>query len=68
MEQERWGNEKEAASIMVFAVQTLRNQRFRGAGPPYSKIGRSVRYKISDVIEFMESRKVIPSGTEKDKK
>lgn len=62
MEKERWGKEKEVASLMVYKVQTLRNQRFRGEGPPYSKIGRSVRYKISDVIDFMESRKVIPPG------
>jgi predicted DNA-binding transcriptional regulator AlpA len=60
MENQRWGTEKEAASLMAYGVQTLRNQRFRGEGPPYSKIGRSIRYKISDVIEFMESRKVVP--------
>ena len=56
----QWINEKRAAEIMALAVQTLRNQRFKGAGPAYSKIGRSVRYCEQDVIRFMEERKVTP--------
>jgi len=54
----QWANEKEVSKISSFAVQSLRNFRHQGRGPSYSKIGRAVRYRISDVIEFMESRKV----------
>jgi predicted DNA-binding transcriptional regulator AlpA len=62
MDTPKWINEKRAAEIMALAVQTLRNQRFRGAGPAYSKIGRAVRYSERDVIEFMESRKITPGS------
>lgn len=38
-------DEKEVAAILDVAVQTLRNWRWRGEGPPYVKIGkRLVRY------------------------
>lgn len=30
--------------------------RFRGTGPRFIKVGRSVRYKASDVIEWIESQ------------
>ena len=36
----------------------LRNERFIGKGIPYIKVGRSVRYNLDDVIDFMESRKI----------
>jgi hypothetical protein len=51
-------DEKEVSRIIGRAVQTLRNERFRGQGIPYVKMGRAVRYRLSDVIEFMENRKV----------
>jgi len=51
-------DEKEVSRIIGRAVQTLRNERFRGQGIPYAKMGRAVRYRLSDVIEFMENRKV----------
>ena len=62
MDTPKYINEKKVAEIMDCAVQTLRNQRFRGAGPPYSKINRAVRYRVDDVIQFMESRKVTPKS------
>jgi len=53
--------EGEVSSITRRALQTLRNDRHRRRGIPYVKVGRSVRYKLDDVIDFMESRKI---GTE----
>ena len=54
-----WVDDREAAEILGFKnVQTLRNWRHEQRGPSYSKLGRSVRYKVSDLIEFAESRKV----------
>ncbi len=54
-----WVDDREAAEILGFKnVQTLRNWRHEQRGPAYSKLGRSVRYKVSDLIEFAESRKV----------
>ena len=45
--------EAEVSELTRIALPTLRNQRFRGVGIPYSKIGRSVRYFLQDVIDFM---------------
>ena len=56
-------NEKEVAMITGRALQTLRNDRFRGRGIPYVKLERSVRYSLADIIEFMEARKIIPRGS-----
>ncbi len=55
-----WVDEKEVARILGVAVQTLRNRRFQGLEPCFYKVGRSVRYKLSDVLSFMERHKVEP--------
>ena len=54
----RYLNEKEAAALTGLAVQTLRNLRFKGKGPPYCKIGRSVRYPLTDLIGWLESHRI----------
>lgn len=54
----RYLTEKDVKKITQRALPTLRNDRHRGKGIPYMKIGRSVRYNLQDVIEFMESRKI----------
>ena len=55
--------EEEAARILGLAVQTLRNWRFRRIGPNYLKIGnRAVRYQISEILDYIESRKIKIEG------
>jgi len=54
----RYLTEKDVQKITQRALSTLRNDRHRSRGIPYMKIGRSVRYNIQDVIDFMESRKI----------
>jgi len=54
----RYLNEKEAAALTGLAVQTLRNLRFKGKGPPYCKIGRSVRYPLTDLLSWIEGFRV----------
>lgn len=49
--------EKEAAELICYTQRALQNWRLRGGGPKYVKIGRSVRYQRSDVLEFIEERK-----------
>ncbi|MFC1551791.1 helix-turn-helix transcriptional regulator [Candidatus Latescibacterota bacterium] len=61
-EQVKYIKEKEVAEITGRALSTLRNERFLGKGIPYIKIGKSVRYKIDDVINFMESNRVETLG------
>ena len=52
-------NEMEVAAITGRAISTLRNERFMRKGLPYYKIGgRSIRYKVEDVISYMEGRKI----------
>jgi len=60
MDSQQWVSEKTVRGITGLGLQTLRNQRHNGIGIPYSKIGKSVRYRVSDVIQFMEDRKVVP--------
>ncbi|MFZ2448617.1 MAG: helix-turn-helix domain-containing protein [Syntrophobacteraceae bacterium] len=52
----------EVARITGRGVQTLRNERAKGIGIPYVKVGRSVRYKVEDILSFMESRKIFTHG------
>ena len=55
---EKYINEHEVAEVTSRSVSTLRNERSRGVGIPYIKIGRSVRYSSTDVSDYMESRKI----------
>lgn len=58
----KYVKEKSVSEITGRALSTLRNDRHLQRGIPYIKIGRSVRYALQDVIEFMETRKIIPEG------
>lgn len=60
--QVRYIDEKEVSKITGRALSTLRNERFMGKGIPYVKVGRSVRYRIDDVIAFMERYRIEPIG------
>jgi hypothetical protein len=54
----RYVNERVVSKITGLALQTLRNHRFQKRGIPYSRIGRSIRYSMEDIINFMERRKI----------
>jgi hypothetical protein len=47
--------EKEAAQLRRQSVRTLQAERLRGDGCRFVKLGRSVRYRRRDVLEFIES-------------
>ena len=49
--------EKDVASLICITPRALQNWRLRGGGPEYVKIGRSVRYQRSDVMQFIDERK-----------
>jgi len=51
-------NEHKVAKSTGFAVQTLRNWRHQRRGFAYTKIGRSIRYDMEDVVKFMDARKI----------
>jgi hypothetical protein len=51
-------NENQAAEFLGLSVRTLQTWRVRGGGPPYCKIGRSVRYQRADLAAFRQSHSV----------
>ena len=53
-------DETEAARILGMSVKTLQNQRYYGKGLEYVKIGRSIRYKISVIEEYVAKHTVLP--------
>jgi hypothetical protein len=50
--------EQETSEISRKAVQTLRNDRHYGRGIPYIKNGRSVLYRLDDVLDYLNSRRI----------
>jgi predicted DNA-binding transcriptional regulator AlpA len=47
---------KEAARLLKFSLSWLAKARMRGDGPPYIRIGRSIRYTEAAVMQWMKSR------------
>lgn len=49
-------NEKETAKLLSMSVKTLQRYRYTGGGPIYVKLGKSVRYKESDIAKYVSER------------
>ena len=47
---------KEAANFLRVSDSWLAKARMQGNGPPFVKIGRSIRYRESDLLRWMRSR------------
>jgi predicted DNA-binding transcriptional regulator AlpA len=47
---------KEAAKTLKVSLSWLAKARMRGDGPPYIKLGRSIRYTEAALIQWMKSR------------
>jgi hypothetical protein len=58
---DRYLSDKEVSEITGRGLQTLRNDRSKGQGLPYVKFSRLCRYKLSDVLQFMEAHKITPA-------
>ena len=58
MIEDRWVDTEGAAAYVSLAASTLEKLRVYGDGCAYSKRGRSVRYKLSDLDRWMASRMV----------
>ena len=54
-------NTKEAAKHLNLSKNTLERMRVRGDGPQYVKLARAVRYRVTDLDEFM--REMVVSST-----
>ena len=52
--------EKQVSESTGLSQKTLSQHRWKSTGLPYSKFGRSIRYKFDDVLAFMEAGRVEP--------
>jgi hypothetical protein len=52
--------EKQVSESTGLSQKTLSQHRWKSTGLPYSKFGRSIRYKLDDVLAFMEAGRVEP--------
>ncbi len=48
----------ESAEYLGVQPQTLAKWAMLGEGPRYAKVGRAVRYRLSDLDDWIESRTV----------
>lgn len=56
-EHDRFIDENELSEWLGISVRTLRDWRSRlskGSGPPWFKMGQSVRYRIADIEAYIE--------------
>jgi predicted DNA-binding transcriptional regulator AlpA len=54
---ERLFSEKQIESSLGLSARWLQKLRYTGGGPTYLKLGRAVRYRLSDVEDYLEERK-----------
>jgi len=47
---------KEAAKLLKVSLSWLAKARMRGDGPPYMRVGRSIRYSEAAPLQWMKSR------------
>jgi hypothetical protein len=54
-------NEGGATRILALSKFTLRNYRHLHKGPPYVRIGRAIRYRVGDLLDFMAAHRIDPT-------
>ncbi len=45
---------EQAAAYLQVPVETMRQWRFKGTGPPHAKVGRHVRYRQAALDRWLE--------------
>lgn len=48
-------DQKTAAKLLGLSVRTLERHRVAGTGPRFARLGRLVRYRENDLIEWIDS-------------
>mgnify|MGYP000158358765 CR=1 FL=1 len=48
---------KEVASMLGCSIHKLQKDRRQGSEIPYLKVGRSVRYRLSDIEAYLEKQR-----------
>jgi len=54
---------KRAARFMGLKESTLEQWRVYGKGPEFVKMGRSVRYRVRDLQQYLDTLRAYPSTT-----
>ena len=54
MEKDKYFRVPEAATYLKTSASTLAKLRVYGGGPRYTRIGRAIRYRQSDLDHFMK--------------
>ena len=49
-------NEPQAARLLTLSVRTLQAWRVKGEGPPFVRLGRAIRYRRPDIVQWLEAR------------
>jgi len=67
--EDRYLTPRQVSDLTSLALPTLSNHRTMHIGIPYVKVGglgrrNAVRYRLKDVIRYMEENRVMPSGSE----
>ena len=57
---------KQAARYLSISTKWLANQRWQGTGPKFIKVGGAVRYRVSDLEQFLEEAVVQPAGESRE--
>jgi hypothetical protein len=53
---------EQVAESLNVTISTLAQQRYRGIGLPYIRVGRAVRYRWADVQAYLDARTVKPGA------
>ncbi len=56
--QDQYLDGKRAGDLLGIAAHTLAKLRLSGGGPAYSKLGVSVRYRVGDLLDWAQSKRV----------
>ncbi len=57
---DRYLTAKEASELTGMNPATLANQRSARRGIPFIKVGRSIRYRMTDILAFMDGHRIDP--------
>lgn len=59
-----WFDQSTVAAVRCCSESTIERDRWAGCGVPFVKCGRSVRYRKSDISEWLAKYKPVQSTTE----
>ena len=56
----QWLREVEVAKMLGVSQSKLRNDRCQRRGLPYHKVDHTIRYSLTDILEYMEKKRIDP--------